>query len=137
MIDDICAEIKKREYNNAESGLGEHQQGELFQGSQTSSSRGKFLKELELMCQNRGFQLSLDEKACVYLPNTEESLQCYTWMKNHFSLIGDIEPNSQEIHLEPCFIKDIYEEYKLDQEVDGNQYLKSTQFGLMWQKCFP
>lgn len=139
MIDDICVEIKKEEYNNVEKSFGERQQGDLLvpQNSYTCASRKKYLKQLDVLCQNSGIQLTLDEEACVFLPNSDLSLQCYAWMKAHFSLIGDEEPNSHEIHLEPCYIKDIYEEYKLDQEVNGSEHLKSTQFGLMWQKCFP
>lgn len=137
MIDDICAEIKKDEYHNSEFNFSESKQGGLLLNYTTNASRGNFIKQLEVLCKTSGFDLSLDEKAGLFLPNTDVSLKCYAWMKSHFSLIGDFEPNSQEIHLEPCYIKDVYEEYKLDQLVNGDGYSKKTQFGLMWQKCFP
>jgi hypothetical protein len=74
----------------------------------------------------------------MQLPNTEESLTCYAWMRFYFDMVGDCEPNSDgEIHLEPCSIIDIYLEYKQDQELNGSKYLCANKFSQMWLKCFP
>ena len=73
------------------------------------------------------------------LPNSVESVDCYTWCSRcYFELMGDKEPPNTdgEIHLEPCTILEVYEEYKVDQEANGDPYLRITQFAEMWSKCF-
>jgi hypothetical protein len=45
------------------------------------------------------------------IPNTEIASITFGWMKNYFSLVGDCQPNKDnEINLEPCTIKSIYDE---------------------------
>jgi hypothetical protein len=33
--------------------------------------------------------------------STVATMKCVTWMKNHFDLVGDKQPNAEEIHLDP------------------------------------
>jgi len=74
----------------------------------------------------------------IQLSNTPESIACYGWLKFYFEMVGDCEPNTDgEIHLEPCHVKDIYLEYKVDQELSGNNFLAVTPFRLIWTQCFP
>ena len=44
--------------------------------------------------------LSNDQAAMMLIPNGEKSLSAYVWMKGIFKLIGDVQPNKEEIHLE-------------------------------------
>jgi len=75
----------------------------------------------------------------MQLPNTADSVACYAWMRYYFSLIGDCEPNTDgEVHLEPCNVQDIYEEYANDQRIHGKrEFLGVSQFIKMWKNCFP
>ena len=41
-----------------------------------------------------------DQVAMMLIPNGEKSLSAYVWMKGIFKLIGDVQPNKEEIHLE-------------------------------------
>lgn len=55
-----------------------------------------------------GITLSPDQLAARGIPNTAESMQCWSWMKYYFNLVGDFEPNTDgEIHLDCCDITDI------------------------------
>ena len=44
--------------------------------------------------------LSNEQAAMMLIPNGEKHLSAYTWMKDIFKLIGDVQPNKEEIHLE-------------------------------------
>jgi hypothetical protein len=73
-----------------------------------------FVKQLEKRCKQMGNPLSYAQVAAILIPNTTASLSCFSWMKGHFDLVGDSMPNSEEIHLEPILLREIYEEYKDD-----------------------
>lgn len=62
--------------------------------------------------------------------------QAIAWMTAHFRLIGDVEPNSSEIHLEHQSQKDIWKEYCGDMEVKGARISLST-FCKLWATSFP
>jgi hypothetical protein len=55
--------------------------------------------------------------------------------------VGDQQPNrNDEIHLEPCTIKSIYEEYRNDMNFfygDKNNLHGKTSFGVFWHQYFP
>ena len=40
------------------------------------------------------------------------------------------------MHLEPCLIKEIYQEYKDDKEFSGESILGPSEFSELWRKCF-
>jgi len=81
--------------------------------------------------------LTLEQMTAMKIPNTPESITCYAWMHFYFDMVGDQIPNSNgEIHLEPVWIKDVYQEYKDCMFTSGSPTLQPTQFGMMWQTCF-
>jgi len=50
------------------------------------------------------------------LPNGEANKFLDAWLSRYFSLVGDSQPNLDEIHLEAQDMKDIWEEYVTDAE---------------------
>ena len=54
-----------------------------------------------------------------------------------FGLMGDQMPSSQEVHLEPIYVHEVWEEYKQDQVLVFNEYVSVTVFGKLWEACFP
>lgn len=59
-----------------------------------------------------GFELSREDVAAANIPNSSTSISCYAWMARYFSLVGDEMPNSEQIHLEPMHINEVWQEYK-------------------------
>ena len=55
---------------------------------------------VRMLAEAYGFQISNDQIAMMRVPNGTKSLMAYTWMETTFALIGDVQPNSDEIHLE-------------------------------------
>jgi hypothetical protein len=47
-----------------------------------------------------GFEIATEQIAAALIPNGRKALSAYTWMARIFKLIGDVMPNSAEIHLE-------------------------------------
>jgi hypothetical protein len=59
-------------------------------------------------------------------------------MLHHFQLMGDYYPNcGGEIHLEPCYIVEIYGEYFQSLEAAGIKVVNVDQFASLWTNCFP
>jgi hypothetical protein len=58
-------------------------------------------------------------------------------MNFFFGLMGDSMPNSDEIHLEPIYIHEVWSEYKMDMESISTSYLDVSTFGKLWLACFP
>ena len=61
---------------------------------------------VRVLAEAYGFQMSNDQIAMMRVPNGTKSLMAYTWMETTFALIGDVQPNCDEIHLESmskCF----------------------------------
>jgi len=55
------------------------------------------------------------------IPNNRQNLDTYGFMHQYFSLTGDKQPNrNDEIHLEPCTVTSIYEEYVNDMKLISN-----------------
>jgi hypothetical protein len=88
------------------------------------------------MMKRRGRNLTEQQLAALAIPNTEFSLACYAWMDSWFRQIGDMMPNTTEIHLEPQEITGIWEEYKLDMEYRSLGYLEYAAFCGLWITCF-
>lgn len=86
----------------------------------------------------QGIVLSQSQLCALRIPNSTASLNCYGWMKFYFDLVGDCIPNSDgEIHLEPCTIGSIYDEYKLTMDQASITPLGKSQFAMIWANCFP
>lgn len=71
----------------------------------------KGLKELERLVQYNNYELTADDKGLMLLPKSEQSIDCYSWMHNYFTVFGEKVPNGDKIHLEHAPIKSIWEEY--------------------------
>jgi len=54
-----------------------------------------------------------------------------------FGLMGDQMPSSKEIHLEPIYVHEVWEEYKRDQISVSNEFCSVSTFGKLWESCFP
>jgi hypothetical protein len=67
--------------------------------------------------------------AALQIPNIIQSLSCYAWMKSYLKLIGDFQPNKDEIHLEPISVIEIYNEYVTFIETKKHEYLSRFFFG--------
>lgn len=90
------------------------------------------------MDEQEGFNPTPDQVAAGVISNSPEAWECWGWMKYHFNLVGDYQPNSNgEIHLEPCTVVDIWKIYQRDQ-IDSNKLCSFNykQFGELWLKCF-
>jgi hypothetical protein len=75
----------------------------------------------------------------IHIPNTVVAFDCYVWMLNYFTLMGDCQPNrDNEVHLEPIEKKEIFKEYV---EYSGSNdivcYASFTNFNNIWINCFP
>ena len=55
---------------------------------------------IQLLAEAYGFKMSNEQMAMMRIPNGTKSLMAYTWMESTFGLIGDVQPNCDEIHLE-------------------------------------
>ena len=84
-----------------------------------------------------GIKLSRQQLAAARIPNSVVAVSAYAWMARYFSLVGDDMSNCDEIHLEPTWIKDVWQEYVDDMKMHSNPYLSDTDFGQLWIKCFP
>ena len=68
------------------------------------------------LCQKHNIHLSREQIGLMNLPNSFNSINMYAWMKDYFYLVGDDEPDNDEIHLDPINIVDVYNQYKFDIE---------------------
>lgn len=64
-------------------------------------------------------------------------LNAVEWMKSYFDLCGDYQPNSDEIHLDPGHLIDIYNEYKTDLNGDHEVPLDYKAWRQAWVSVFP
>jgi len=75
----------------------------------------KFFKQaLNQLASKTNRFLDHQQIAALQIPNTVQSLSCYSWMASYFDLVGDKIPNrNNEIHLECITIKEVFEEVML------------------------
>jgi len=83
-----------------------------------------------------GLKLTRQELAAARMPNSPVAVSCYAWMARYFSMVGDDMSNSEEIHLEPTLIKDVWAEYREEMISYGVKHLSVTAFGSLWTHCF-
>lgn len=104
---------------------------------------GQIINEIVNRAQAEGVRLSREQIAMMQIPNTVDSLTMYGWMEFYFNLVGDEQPNENEIHLDPVPITTIYKEYQCDMiETEfvggvGVSALTKESFLKMWESCFP
>ena len=58
-------------------------------------------------------------------------------MARYFTLVGDEMPNSEQIHLEPMHIKEIWEEYRDVMKTLDCGYISCGAIDKLWLHCFP
>jgi hypothetical protein len=97
----------------------------------------KLLKELQNLATAKGRPLSSAQVAALVIPNAVSSLQTYAWLADYFNLTGDVMPNSNEIHLEPISIKDVYSPYVQETAMFKFSSIGLSAFYSMWNNCFP
>jgi len=71
-----------------------------------------------------GKELSAAQLGLLQIPNTYDSVSCYSWMNNYFNL-------------EPITIKEVWTEYVEDMMLVKEGYIRTKAFGSMWAHCFP
>ena len=101
-VDVICSEIKK--------GICTSAAPQLNDNTAAYEYSDYFKRALNRMANSNKKFLDWEKVAAIQIPNTIQSLSCYAWMNSYFKLTGDFQPNSEEIHLEPITIKEIFEE---------------------------
>jgi len=95
------------------------------------------IKALKTSAEKRGHILSNEQLAALRIPSTVESLHCYSWMHNHFKLVGDLIPNSDgEVHIESVTKQEIWKEYKDFMITFDEQYVELDAFRSIWKICF-
>ena len=64
------------------------------------------------MAAHFGVKLTRQQLQAISVPNSVESLAAFGWMHNYFTSVGEHQPKVDEIHLDPCTVTHIWEEYK-------------------------
>ena len=96
------------------------------------------LKLIIERAEQQGHPLTNEQKAMLRMPSSTENIQCYAWMEEHFDLIGDKVSNKNgEIHIEPCEMVSVWEEYVDDYKNSINGIVSLEVFYDIWKKCFP
>ena len=72
------------------------------------------------------------------MPLSAKAYYCVGWMKEFFDLVGDHNPNSNEIHLEKQDKKEIYDLYlaKFEGILDNEDIVSYSYFNRLWDKLF-
>jgi hypothetical protein len=73
------------------------------------------------------------------LPTSHKALRCYSWFESFFNQVGDFIPNSNEIHLEKCDKKDIYNIFvsEMRSDYEDDAIVTYSYFLKIWKECFP
>ncbi len=79
--------------------------------NRTPCASTKFVETLKNLAARYGIELSLEHIQALKVPNTFASLTAFSWMCKYFESCGEPQPNGNEIHLDPCTVKHMYEEY--------------------------
>jgi hypothetical protein len=116
-----------------------------------------FAAHLEQLAAHHGVNLTRQQIQAMTVPNTVESLSAFAWMQNYFNAVGEHQPKVDEIHLDPCVVSHIWEEYKQTLEDAGQvteifydylhgqcinilifqDTLECCTFQDLWRQCFP
>lgn len=123
-VDNIVREIKQGKQNS------------MTKFSDRSKVELSMLPGLRKLANGFGLYISSKQVAAAKLPNSPTVLTAYGWMARHFALIGDSAPNSEEIHLEPIHIVEVYGEHVMDMEAAGIPHVNVDTFANIWTNCF-
>jgi hypothetical protein len=74
----------------------------------------------------------------MLMPTGTASSYCATWMSNYFNLVGDHNPNSNEIHLEKQDKIEIYRAYRAAYEdiLKNDEIVTYSYFLRLWETMF-
>ena len=96
------------------------------------------LKLIIERAEQQGHPLTNEQKAMLRMPSSTENIQCYAWMEEHFNLIEDKVSNKNgEIHIEPCEMVSVWEEYVDDYKNSINGIVSLEVFYDIWKKVLP
>lgn len=81
-----------------------------------------------------------EQESLLIIKRSVPIFTAISWFKRYFALVGDQMPNTEnEIHLEACDYKDLYDEYEFDMlyvnKVD--EYLAYKNWREVWTTHFP
>lgn len=69
----------------------------------------------EMVSENTGQKLKREQESLLIVKRSMSVFTAISWFKRYFDLVGDYMPNTDnEIHLEACDYRDLYEEYMFD-----------------------
>ncbi len=135
-LDRICNAVKLGNLNVEENFYKDNKN--FAQSTTESGISDKLLKKYSV---EHGIDLTIQQLAALKIPNNQENLDAYGFLDAYFNLMGDQQPNrNDEIHLEPCTVKSIYEEYVNDMKLfysEKNSWLTYSAFGKFWHEYFP
>jgi hypothetical protein len=97
------------------------------------------IKDMETLANQQSFSFSRDQLSAMAMPNGAISIRAYTWMLNHFALIGDEQPGKGEIHIDCVEKREIYGEYLLDLGANNAMHhaIAESTFLKVWSTCLP
>jgi hypothetical protein len=135
-LDRICYAVKAGTIN-----VGENFYNDRSNFVKSTIEDGVSAKQIRRFTLHNSITLSNEQFAALKMPNTKLNLDLYGWMHAYFNLVGDQQPNrNDELHLEPCTIKSIYEEYTIDMKLiygDNVICMEKPSFGVFWRDYFP
>jgi hypothetical protein len=73
----------------------------------------KFVGALVQLATMHGIELNRWQIQAMKVPNTIVSLVAFSWLGSYFEACGEPQPNAGEIHLDPCTVSHIFEEYQI------------------------
>jgi hypothetical protein len=72
-----------------------------------------FLALMGMAAQRYGFEFNKEEISMMSLPSGFKAASAYSWMIRYFSCVGDEEPNTGEIHLDPIEEKEVWNVFNI------------------------
>lgn len=153
-INNICREAFKAAYEITEftlQSLTDSIKARRYAQVSTLSDRsnvGSKLNSKELqsknddtvvICQEFGINITKEQLSILNLPNVPRYVHCYAWLSRFFYLVGDQEPNSQKIQIDPITVDELYLQYTLDNigKIDSNLVISKDKLSKIWLQCFP
>ena len=113
--------------------------GAVFTDRTAMDKSGINDKRVLAFCKHFGIALSRMQLRALKIPNSLSSLTTVAWMNYYFKLVAENPPNAEEeLHLEPCKKKDIYEEYCFDMSYYGDleEPIRLELFLEIWASVF-
>lgn len=96
----------------------------------------EIVKQLLQHAKDHGLQLTVEHQQALHLSRQPRFTTAFAWMHSFFEAVGDKMPKG-EIHLEPMFIRGIWEEYVDDFKGGLIPTVSIQDFGKMWIDLFP